>query len=811
MAEIIREIKLALRALRNAPAFALTSIGTLGLAIGASAAIYTLVDAILLEPLPYREPDQLVMLRGSAPGTDLGDEFDLAPEFFIEYLENADLLEGVGAYNGFTSTLRADERVDRVLMSNPTLSLFETLGVEPLIGRLPTVDDLDRVALLSYDLWMDWFGGDADVLGRSYFMAGQMRTVIGVMPPDFDFPRETVRLWFPSPLATAVSTGQTQIRPGNFGMPLVARVKAGVSREALIAQLDTIASRLPEKYGGAPRYAEIIERFTPVVVPLEESLLGPLARPLWILLGAAGILLLIACANVTNLFLARAEGRRGDVAIRRAIGAPRWNLVRRQLLETTVVALLAGVLAVGVAALLLPMVVSQVPIPVPRLSSAGLSPTTIVFTFLASVVAGLMCGLVPAVRTAGVNLTWLRDRARGATRARHRTRDALVVAQAALALVLLFGSGLLLRSFAALRSVDPGYVTENIYTFQMAPEQAQLNSGPAWASFHLDFMERLRALPGVEAVGIVENFPLDEGLSSTAFTTEPSAAGAGSEQELNFTFAAGDYFEAMGIALLRGRVFTDAEQRDNPGYIIVSQSTAQRLWPGEDPIGKVLIFNQFGFRETVIGVVEDVRQSGFRDETGPDLYFPLVAQKPEVWRIGTPGYVLKTPRADSIAADVRALVREVAPEAPMYRAFTIEELVARSMAQLSFTMIALALTAGLAVLLGMVGLYGILSSTVVERTRELGVRIALGARPKLVRRMVVVQGMRVVVAGVGLGVVVVLFGSRVLDSLLYDVRSLDPMTLALTALLMIVVGVAASWVPAYRASVVDPARTLTET
>jgi ABC-type antimicrobial peptide transport system permease subunit len=266
----------------------------------------------------------------------------------------------------------------------------------------------------------------------------------------------------------------------------------------------------------------------------------------------------------------------------------------------------------------------------------------------------------------------------------------------------------------------------------------------------------------------------------------------------------------MGIQLLRGRIFTEAEQRENPGHIIVSQSTAERLWPGEDPVGQVVTVNQFGFRETVIGVVEDVRQSGFRDEFGPDVYFPLVAQRPEAWALSTPAYVLKTPRADSIAADVRALVREVAPEAPMYRAFTIEELTARSMAQLSFTMAALALAAGLALLLGMVGLYGILSSTVAERTRELGVRIALGARPARVRRMVVVQGMRVVVAGVIVGIVVVLFGSRVLDSLLYDVRSLDAVTLVVTSLLMLLVGVVASWVPAYRASAVDPARTLTE-
>jgi putative ABC transport system permease protein len=469
------------------------------------------------------------------------------------------------------------------------------------------------------------------------------------------------------------------------------------------------------------------------------------------------------------------------------------------------------VLAIGVAAMLLPLIVSQVPSAVPRLSSAALSPLTIVFTLAVSVVAGFVCGVVPAARTAGVTLTWLRDRARGSTSARHLTRDGLVVGQAALALVLLFGSGLLLRSFAALKNVDPGYVAEDIFTFQMAPDQAQLNSAQAWASFHLAFMERLRALSGVETVGIVENFPLDEGYSTIGFTPEPTAGGGTpAEVQLNLTFTAGDYFGAMGIALLQGRVFTDDEQRVNPGYIVITRSTAERLWPGEDPLGKRLTLNQFELRETVIGVVEDIKQGRFDVEGGPNVYFPLVSQKPETWTMSSPAYVLKTPRADSIAPEVRALVREVAPEAPMYRTYTIEELVARSMAQLTFTMIALGLAAGLALLLGMVGLYSILSSSVAERTRELGVRIALGAQPERVRRMVVMQGMRVVAVGLVVGVVVVLFGARALDSLLYDVRSLDPITLLATSLLMLLVGIAACWIPAYRASAVDPARTLAQ-
>jgi predicted permease len=804
------EIRQTLRSIAKVPAFAVTAIATLGLAIGVNAAIFTLVDTVLLEPLPYPDADRLVVLKGSAPGTDLGDEFNLAREFLIEYQKHADLLENVASYGFNTYTLRAGERVERVWMSTPSFSFFATLGVTPELGRLPTLDEGSQTAVISHRLWQDWFGGDPSVIGRSYSIAGAMRTVVGVMPPKFDFPSEDVALWFPS------SFDDGTITPGQFGLPLVARVRPGVETAALLAQLDLIASRLPEQYGGASTYAEIIERLTPRVVPLKDELLGSLAAPLWILLGAMSILLVIACANVANLFLARAERQRRDFAIRRAIGAPLRALVRRQLGETMIVAILAGGLAVGVAALVLPLIVTHGqslasgPLAVPRLSTAELSGATILFTFALSVVAGLACGVAPAARAVGAKPDWLRDTSRGATHRRHWTRDGLAVAQAALALLLIVGSGLLLRSFMELRNVDPGYVTTDIFTFQMAPDRPQFD-GRSWSTFHHAFMERLRGLPGVEQVGIVEAFPLTEFTWNMRFTIDARPGGApAAEHALNMTFTAGDYFEAMGIELVRGRTFTEAEQQQNPGNVIVSRSTAERLWPGEDPIGKQLTLNQFGFRETVIGVVDDVMQLDLRDETGPNVYFPLVAQKPEQWARSSPAYVLRTSRAASIAPDVRAVLRDVAPEAPMYQVHTIEGLVADSTAELSFTMIALALASGLALFLGMVGLYGILSSTVAERTREIGIRIALGAAPGRVRRMVVAQGLRVVALGVVVGLLGAMLSAQVLEGLLYGVGALDTATLAATSLLMLLVGVAASWIPAYRASTVDPAETLSE-
>ncbi|HUR06454.1 MAG TPA: ABC transporter permease, partial [Nonomuraea sp.] len=361
----IQDLRHALRALRRTPGFTLVAVGTLGLALGANAGIFSIVDAVLLRPLPFPQPDRLVYIGGTAPGSDLPSEFDLPAEFYLQYQEQSKLLQGVAPYDDFTNTLRVGDRAERVRMAVSTASLFPTLGVAPVLGRVPLAEDEDRVAVLSHSLWMSWFGGDTSVIGRSYAIAGEQRTVIGVMGPDFRFPRDGVTLWI-----TAVMRPE-DIRPGQFGMAMVGRMRPGVAMPDLERELAPLAQRLPERFGGSPGYAELIRKHRPVVRSLEEQLVGRVAGPIWILFASVAVVLLIACANVGNLFLVRAERRQRELAVRRAIGAGRLQLFRAQIMEALVVALLAGALAMLLAWVSVPLYLKFVPPDVPRVGDVA--------------------------------------------------------------------------------------------------------------------------------------------------------------------------------------------------------------------------------------------------------------------------------------------------------------------------------------------------------------------------------------------------------------------------------------------------------
>ena len=799
----ISDFRHAWRALVRTPGFLVTSVATLALAIGAVVGMFSVVNTVLLRPLPFPDSDRLVVVSGTAPGSDLPERFGLGPEFYLHYKERSRLLDGISLFFGGTSTLRTDDRVERIRMAFPTDDIYATLRARPQVGRLPLPDDANRVVLISDRLWSTWFGRDPGVVGKAYFVSGEMRRVIGVMPPEFTFPTEETLLWVAGEVRPA------EVRPGQFGAPVIARMKPGVTREQLAVELTRLSKELPARFGGSASYARIIEQHSAVVEPVIDRLVGPTATTsLWVLLGAVTVVLLIACANVANLFLVRAAGRRRNLAVRRAIGASRAQLVRLQMIEAFLVALLAGGLAVILSALTLPLFLRAAPEGIPRLGLVTLDLSTLAAAFALVVVAALACGTIPALQASSPDLNRLRDGSRGSTGPRHLARDVLVVGQTALALVLLIGSALLVQSFQRLQTVDPGYDTADIYTFQFAPEQERLTDGPAWGRFHLDFMDRLRALPGVTTVGIVNNIPLDEGTATGRFLTDSMAPeGGGALLDQNFT--GGDYFRAMGIDLLRGRQFTPDEAVTPNSSVIVSQSAAARLWPGQDPLGhRIRRTGDTPQWFTVVGVVEDVKQDDWRDAGEAIVYFPLTGPTPTAWAMGSPAYVVKSPRAASLGREVRELVRQVAPEAPVYREYTMEFLAQRSMVQLSFTMLTLGVVSALAMILGAVGLYGVLAYVVAERTREIGVRMALGATAGAVRRLVVSQGAKVVLVGTVVGIAAALASTRLLDALLYEVNAVDPAVFVAMSIMMIGIGMLASYLPARRASNVDPIESL---
>ena len=800
-----RDLTHAARSLLRAPTFTIVAAFTLALAIGANTAIFSVVDAVLLDPLSFPEADELVFISGTAPGTDMQEEFGLGAEFYLTYKENARALEDLAFAGGGQTTVRSGEHVERLFVTTGPPSLFTTLGVAPEIGRVPTMQDEEgTVAVISHWLWNDWFGRDPSVLGKSIEVSGTPRTIIGVMPSEFEFPSEEISLW-------ALDLITPPVQPGGFNLNLVGRLAPGATHESLAAELAGLTPRVLEQSGGPPPYARILEQYRPIVRSLEERLVGDFATPLWILLGTMGIVLLIACANVANLLIVRAESREQEFSVRKALGAGRGRILRAILAEALILAAIGGTVGVIIAWAGVPLVVRAAPEGIPQIGDAGINGGALLFTALLVTVAALVAGILPALRFSNPDVaTALRSSQRTGAGGSPVTRNALVVIQTAAALVLLVGSGLLLQSFRALRNVDPGYDTENILSFQMAPDPQQhgLTNPMAFARFHYDFMDRIAALPGVQSVGLVNTLPLDEGAGNARVATAGYSGPPQNAPRIRLTFADGDYFRTMGISLLAGQIF---ERRTEPSpdvTAVVSRAAAEHLWPGQNPIGQVLRPAGAGDAFpwiTVGGVVEDVILADFREQIPePLVYLPLVGPTAGAWGVGTPAYVVRSPQPERLTSQIRALIQEIAPGAPMYRVFTMEALADRSMARLTFTMLTLFIAAGLALILGAVGIYGTISYVVARRTREIGIRMALGAQAADVRRMVVSQGGRIALVGVVIGLVAAVFSSRWLESLLFEVQARDPLVFAAVSAIMIGVALLATWVPARRASAVDP-------
>ncbi len=814
MGEWISEFRLAIRSLRRAPGFTTVTVLTLGLAIGSNAAVFSVVDGVLLKPLPFPDADRLVVFESSAPGVSTPPVFPVSPEFEAQYRE-APSIEDLGLYRPFGGTLRLDDRVDRIAMATVSGTLFPTLSVQPVLGRLATEEELlaapaDRPVLLSHAVWQSYFGGDPGVLGRVEDIGGGMRTIIGVMGPDFDFPTGDTGAWIP------FTVQNPQGFTGNFSWHLVGRMRDGATADKVLAQVRPLADRLQEDYASASRYVAFLRdgRYQPVVTPLLEDQVGDLRDPLWILLGTVGFVLLIACANVANLFLVRAETQQRDMAVRAAMGSGRARLIRGRMAEALVLAAAGCVLGIGLAGIGIPFLVGAAPDGIPRLDQVGLNATVLAFSAAVSVVAALLFGLLPAIHfTAPGLLSGLRSAGRGTARAGRRApwRDALVVVQTALALILLVGSGLLVRSFDRLRNIDPGFDADGVLTFQYAPPASTYPTGVEDAALYTRFAEELLSLPGVASVGGTSILPLADRAAGTAFVFEGVPANGGLEPMLQFSFVTPGYFETMEIAVVAGRAFVSADHESPGGAVVVSRSLAERFWPGDDPLGKQLrpAGDTVQWRG-VVGVVEDVRIEDLREEPQPMVYQPIIPREGlQAFRaLSSPRVVVRAEDPMALVPLVRERLRALDASLPMYRVQSMEQVMADSVRRLSFTMIALSVAAAMALILGAVGLYGVLSYVVAQRTQEIGVRLALGAGKDQVLRMVVGQGAGLVAAGLVLGLVGAGLLSRILQGLLFGTEALDPVTFLAMAGVMFLVGLGASFVPARRAASVDPIRSM---
>jgi putative ABC transport system permease protein len=822
MRGLLNEMRQVTRSLLRARQYAIAAVLTLALAVAANTIVFSVTNSILLEPLSYPEAGRLLVLRHAAPGLGY-PRFGISPGLYYQYRENVTAIESSGLFATMTMNVTSPgSPPERVTALASTYTLFETLGITPVIGRgfgaEEDVPDAAGVVVLGHDFWQNRYGSNPSVIGSTVTVDGEDRLIVGVMPAGFSFPGRDMALWMPLRIDLATSS------PGNFGFMAIARMRPSSTQAEVQTQLESVVGRLADAYPDQREFHAFLEtgRFAPIPRPLKEDIVGDLRQPLLILLGTAGLVLLIACANVTNLFLVRAENRQRDVAVRSALGAGRGLLARVFLAESVLISTAAGVAGLAIGAIGIGSLVRLAPPNLPRIDEVAIRPTVVAYAAALTVVTALLLALIPALRMTRPAVLALVSRSGARTTAgrdRHRVRQVLVVVQTALAVVLLVGSGLMLRTFSQLRSIDPGFDADGVLTFRVSLPGSTYADAPAAARFHDRLLEQLRALPGVQSAGAITEAPLATQASGTAFAVEDHPVGA---DELNpmfwYTSVSQGYFETMKIPLLSGETFDNADREAKRRAIVISQSLAQRFWPGENPIGKRIRGggDTTGEWSTVVGVAGNVHERRLQDEPGLMVYFPTLSSDLVDRPAGQPGrppalsmtYVVRGSQPDQLGGAVRNAVWQLDPNLPIAAVNTMSRIVADSMVQISFTMLALVIAATLALFLGAIGLYGVISYIVSQRMREIGLRIALGANPASVRRMVVWQGFRLSVIGLGLGSAVALSLARLLGNLLYGTRPNDPLTFAAVLALLGFVGLVATWVPAMRAARVDPARTL---
>jgi putative ABC transport system permease protein len=791
METFLRDIRYGVRSLLKRPGFTLIALVALALGIGANTAIFSLVNAVLLRPLPFAEPDRLVWVWGNIKNG--GNRASVSPADFLDYRQQQNTFEEFAASLPLRLNYTGGDEPERLEASGVTGNYFQALGAKPAFGRLFLLENEkpgnDQVAVLSYSLWQKRFAGDPAIINKTITLNGKSFAVLGVMPPDFSMPR-TSDVWVPINFDI---DPEMKMRGAHFLRP-IGKLKAGVTMAQAQADTDAIARRLEQQY------PESNNGWNLRLVSLREQLVGNTRPTLFILFGAVGFVLLIACANVANLLLVRAAGRQKEIAVRTALGAGRWRIVRQMITESVLLSLVGGALGTLLAFWGVELLVALSADSLPSTAQVRIDATVLGFTLLVSLITGVLFGLAPAARTMKLNLSEsLKEGGRSGSEGAHRnrTRSVLVVLESAVAVVLLIGAGLLVRSLWRLQDTSPGFDARNVLTMGVNLPRAKYDKPEKSASFFAELESRVAGLPGVEAVGLVSELPLSGQLNDMPYTVEGRPpVSIDQAYDDDFRRVNTNYFKALGIPFLRGRNFTEQEVRQGAQVVIISDLLARQVFPNEEPLGKRLIM-AFGSAYEIIGIVGDIRHRALESAPAAAMYMPAYP--------GSVNLVIRS-KGDpaSLAAAVRKEVLQIDPNQPVANVRTMEQWLDNAVAGPRYRTTLLGLFALVALALASTGIYGVMSYSVSQRTHEIGVRMALGAKRLDVMRLVVRQGMTLVIVGVVLGLGGAFALTRLMASLLFGVTAKDPFTFVTVSALLTLVAFVACYLPARRATKVDP-------